>query len=94
MKPSPSLPLSPLSAKVSAVPLIADESLARRVTRRDPGGSDARGWGVLEAGDARVAAGEGRAGVTGREESASIAWMSASTRRQHLASGYIRRCKG
>ena len=84
-KPSLSLPLSPLSAFFSVfVPLIADESLARRVTRRDPGGSDARGWGVLEEGDARAAAGEGRAGVTGREESASMEWMSARTRRQHL----------
>jgi hypothetical protein len=36
-KPSLSLPLSPLLS------FTADESLARRVMRRDPSGSDARG---------------------------------------------------
>jgi hypothetical protein len=36
-KPSLSLPLSPLS-----ITLMADESLARRVKMRDPGGSEAR----------------------------------------------------
>lgn len=36
-KPSLSLLLSPLS-----IALMADESLARRVKRRDPGGSEAR----------------------------------------------------
>jgi hypothetical protein len=69
----------------------ADESLARRVMRRDPSGSDARGCGVLEEGDARGLDGEGRTGVTGREESAWMECMSASTRRQHLEKNVTRK---
>ena len=63
-KPSLSLPLPPLS-----VTPLTDESLARRVTRRDPRGSDARDCGVLEEGDELREEGEARTGVRGREES-------------------------